>query len=418
MKIQKNIPVILLSLLLTASCSSILSSSSSTYDFSGITLSKGIDKKGTTAIPKDISTTFNTDDTEIIALLKFANITGAHAVRWEWLSPNEQLYYSTETLPIKTGEGKFRKEAAAWHRLSIRGDKAASLTGDWEVKAYMDNRLLTSSKFVLKTPSLESFSGIEQKPFPKDWALVIGIEEYGSLPPVNYAKRDALVVKEYFNKVLGVPEENIITLIDKDATKSRIEGFIKQYLPDNVSNETTLYVYFAGHGAPDMSKGEPYLVPYDGDTRFLEQTGYNLKDFYQDLNKMKVQKVLIFLDSCFGGVAARASDMLVKGARPALVHVQNATIASEKIVSMSATNESQTSISYDEEKHGLFTYYLLRGLQGMADTDGDHYVSLKELYEYVKVNVSRAARRLGKEQTPVIMPSLEKLKDMAVSRAR
>jgi uncharacterized caspase-like protein len=282
----------------------------------------------------------------------------------------------------------------------------------------MDDKLLSTMKFILKTSSLESFSGAVQKPFPKDWALVIGIEEYGSLPPVNYAKRDALVVKEYFNKILGVPEENIITMIDKDATKSRMEGFIKQYLPENVTSETTLYVYFAGHGAPDMAKGEPYLVPYDGDTRFLEQSGYNLKEFYQDLNKLKVQKVFIFLDSCFSGVAARASDMLVKGSRPALIHVENATIASEKIISMSATNEAQVSHSYEEEKHGLFTYYLLKGLRGAAASGNDQWVSIKELYAYVKNNVSRTARRMGSEQTPAIMPSEEKIKDIVISRSR
>jgi uncharacterized caspase-like protein len=387
------------------------------YDFGGITLAKGIDKKGTTAIPRDPGTTFLTDDSEVIAFLKFGNMSGIHNLRWEWFAPNNQLYYATEEFPVDTTEGKYRREVAAWHRLTLKGDKAGSLPGDWEVKAFCDDRLLASMKFSLKTSSLENIPGAAQKPFPKDWALVIGIEEYSGLPPVNYAKRDALIVKDYFIKVMGVPEENIITLIDKDATKARIEGFIKQYLPDNVTSETTLYVYFAGHGAPDMAKGEPYLVPYDGDTRFIEQTGYNLKNFYQDLNKIKLQRVYVFLDSCFSGVAARASDMLVKGARPALIHVENASIASNTIVALSASDAGQLSNMYPEEKHGLFTYYLLKALQGDADTNGDHWVSLKELYEYVKSNVSRVARRMGAEQTPVIMPSVEKLKDLAVSRS-
>lgn len=418
---MKRLRILLLPLflpILLSACSTMNSGAKSGYDFSGITLSKSIDKKGTAATPRDLSTTFTTDDSEVIALLKFANVSGMHSLRWEWLGPNGQLYYATEGLPVATSGEKYRREVAAWHRLTISGDKAASLPGDWEVRAYMDDKLLSTMKFILKTSSLESFTGVAQKPFPKDWALVIGIEEYGSLPPVNYAKRDALVVKEYFNKILGVPEENIITMIDKDATKSRMEGFIKQYLPENVTSDTTLYVYFAGHGAPDMTKGEPYLVPYDGDTRFLAQSGYNLKDFYQDLNKLKVQKVFIFLDSCFSGVAARASDMLVKGSRPALVHVENATIASEKLISMSATNEAQTSHSYEEEKHGLFTYYLLKGLQGAAASGNDQWVSIKELYTYVKNNVSRSARRMGSVQTPAIMPSEDKIKDIVISRSR
>lgn len=387
------------------------------YDFGGITLAKGVEKKGTSAVPRETGTMFSTEDPEVVALLKFRNISGIHTLRWEWVAPNGQVYYTTEDFPVDSAAGKYRSEASAWHRLSIRGDKAASLPGDWEVRAIMDDKPLSSMRFALKVSTLENYTGPAQKPFPKDWALVIGVEEYAGLPQVSYAKRDALIVRDYFNKVLGVPEENIITLIDKDATKARIEGFLKQYLPENVSNETTLYVYFAGHGAPDMAKGEPYLVPYDGDTRFIEQTGYNLKNFYQDVNKIKVQKAYVFLDSCFSGVAARATDMLVKGARPALVHVENATIASNKIVAVSATTSGQLSNAYPEEKHGLFTFYFLKGLRGDADRDGDRWVSVKELYAYVKDNVSRAARRMGADQTPMIMPSLEKVKDAAISRA-
>jgi hypothetical protein len=387
------------------------------YDFSGITLSKGIDKKGSEAVPRELSTTFTTDDSEVIALLKFANISGTHTLRWEWIAPNNQPYYATGDYPVDTEEGKYRKEVTAWHRLTIRGDKAVKLPGDWEVRAFMDDKLLSTMRFVLKTSALENIPATALKPFPKDWALVIGIEEYAGLPQVSYAKRDALIVRDYFIRVLGVPEENVITLIDKDATKARIEGFLKQYLPDNVTSETTLYVYFAGHGAPDMAKGEPYLVPFDGDTRFIEQTGYNLKNFYQDLNKIKLQRVYVFLDSCFSGVAARAAEMLVKGARPALIHVENASIASNTIVAVSATDAGQLSNVYPEEKHGLFTYYLLKGIQGEADANDDHWVSVKELFEYIKTNVSRVARRMGAEQTPMIMPSLEKLKDLAISRS-
>jgi uncharacterized caspase-like protein len=131
---------------------------------------------------------------------------------------------------------------------------------------------------------------------------------------VDYARKDALIVKEYFIRVLGVPEENVISLIDSDATKARIEGYLKQYIPANVGKDTTPYVYFAGHGAPEIEKGEPYLVPHDGDTQFIEQTGYNLKTFYQDLDNLDIKRVYVFLDSCFSGVASRAAEMLAKGA--------------------------------------------------------------------------------------------------------
>ena len=62
------------------------------------------------------------------------------------------------------------------------------------------------------------------RPFPKDWGLIIGIENYDSLPNDKFNRKDALIIKEYFVRILGVPEENIISLIDSEATKARIEG--------------------------------------------------------------------------------------------------------------------------------------------------------------------------------------------------
>ncbi len=387
------------------------------YEFGGMSLSKSIDRTGDVAVAREFTTSFSSDDSEVISLLTFKNISGSHYLRWEWYSPKGELYFATDNYPVGSSEGKYRKVLTAWHRLSISGDRAAGYPGEWKVKAYMDDEPINTASFFLKLTDLENI-GIAQKPRHQDWALVIGIEEYGGLPRVDYARSDALLVKSYFNKLLGVPEENIITLINKDATKSKIEGYLKQYLPANVSGDTTLYVYYAGHGAPDTAKGEPYLVPFDGDTRFLGQSAYNLKTFYEDLNKLKAKRVFVFIDSCFSGVGARSSEMLIKGARLALSRVQNPAMSSDKIISMNATNEAQISNSFEKQRHGLFTYYLLNGLRGAAAGDQDKSVSVKGLYSYVLDNVSRESRRKGAEQTPTMMPPVEKIKDIPISTSQ
>ncbi len=387
------------------------------FKFVGTTLAKDVEPAGNAAIPVELTEEFSTLDTKVIAHVKLRNLSGKHTMRWDWYDPSGELYYSTGDFPLEASPGKFSKEATVWHKLSISGDKAADQPGEWEVRVYLDDKFTETKHFVLKEEAMGlAVVGGEVKPYPEDWALVIGIEDYSHLPDVEYARRDAIVVKEYFIKVLGVPEENTVTLIDGDATKGRIEGFIKQYIPANVSKDTTLYVYFAGHGAPNMATGIPYLVPHDGDVRFLEQTGYNLKSFYQDLDNLKLQRVYVFLDSCFSGVAARAAEMLSTGARPALVHVEDVQIESEDLVSLSAASAGEVSNSYPEAQHGLFTYYLLRALGGEADANDDRWVSVKELYTYVKTHVIRVARRQGTEQTPVIMPSLDSLKDSAIGR--
>jgi len=392
------------------------------YRFAGATLSKGVDTSSKIAVPVKQTDRFSTRDDSVYAILSFENLSGRHKVKWEWYSPDGELYYATDNTNIRTSNDHFLREATAWHRLTIKGDKAESLPGKWEVRTFFDNEMVAVEEFTLggKSPGViaspVAVPAVAQKVFPKDWGLIIGIEDYARLPKVDYARRDAQVMASYFNKILGVPEENIITLIDSDATRARIKGYLKKYIPANVEKETTLYVYFAGHGAPDIQKGDPYLVPFDGDTLFLEETSYRLKAFYKDIDALEINQAYVFLDSCFSGVAARAEEMLTKGARPALIKVEDVRLASGRVISLSATTAGQISNPYPKEEHGLFTYYLLKALGGKADENEDNLVTIKEIYGYVNKHVTRVARRMGSEQTPMISPDLNNLKDVSVAR--
>jgi uncharacterized caspase-like protein len=165
-----------------------------------------------------------------------------------------------------------------------------------------------------------------------------------------------------------------------------------------------------------MEKGDPYLVPYDGDTLFIEETGYKLRAFYEAINDLDINQAYVFLDSCFSGVASRAAEMLMKGSRPALLRVEDVAIATQEVIALTAATGGQTSNPLPKEGHGLFTYYLLNALSGKADENEDRFVTIKEIYTYVSRHVTRTARRMGREQTPFISPSMEDLKDISVSR--
>lgn len=386
--------------------------------FQGMVLAKAIDESGSLGAPRGQTNEFDTEDDEVVALVTLENMSGSHKLRWEWVDPAGKVYLATKNYPLKVTQGKYLPKLTAWHRISLRDEAAANSPGEWAVKLFVDNELVDSKPFVLSVLSdpLMLPPGVAVKPYPKDWGLIIGIEDYNRLPDVEYARKDALIVRDYFIRILGVPEENIISLIDTDATKARIEGYLKNYIPNNVAKDATLYVYFAGHGMPGTKKGEPYLVPFDADTRFIEQTGYKLVSFYQDLYKLDLKRVYVFLDSCFSGVASRAAEMLVKGARPALVHVERVRPPSSSIISLNATSTGQMSNAYPEKKHGLFTYYLLRGMKGEADVDHDGWTSIKEMYGYVRTNVTRQSRRMESEQIPSIVPPSDQWKDVALSR--
>jgi uncharacterized caspase-like protein len=108
--------------------------------------------------------------------------------------------------------------------------------------------------------------------------------------------------------------------------------------------------------------------------------------------------------------------MLIKRARPALMHVEEVSPSFGSIISLNATETGQISNAYPEKEHGLFTYWLLRGLNGGADSNDDGWTSVKEIYGYVKGNVTRVAIRMRTDQTPVLLPTPKKLKDVAISK--
>lgn len=218
---------------------------------------------------------------------------------------------------------------------------------------------------------------------PNAHAVVIGVERYRErLPPADFASSDARVTAEYFRRVLGVPEENLALLSDDRATKSDFEKHFERWLPNRVEAGDEVYVYFSGHGAPNPKTGEAYLVPFDADPVYIEQTGYSIDKVYEQLAKLPAKHVLLVMDSCFSGAGGRS--VIARGARP-LVNVKVAGIPRGLTV-ISASKADQISNSYHGKRHGLFTYFFLRGLKEKGP-------DLRAVYDYLKPHVSRTARR-------------------------
>jgi uncharacterized caspase-like protein len=176
-------------------------------------------------------------------------------------------------------------------------------------------------------------------------------------------------------------------------------------------------VYFAGHGAPSLKDGDAFIVTYDGEPRLIEYTGYKLETLYADIGNLPAKRSIVFIDGCFSGASSRSDKMLIEGARPALLKVKNQNFSSGNVIAMTASQGDQVSNAYPEKEHGLFTYYMLSGIRGAADADGDKMVTLDELYTYVNVNVVKVSRRAGLEQTPDIHPGIDAVKKITVSEA-
>ena len=242
-----------------------------------------------------------------------------------------------------------------------------------------------------------------EKPKKNSFAVVIGIENYRQkLPKVDFAIHDAQTVAEYLTKVLGYPEENVVTLLNEHATNVDLVKYFEKWLPNNVEPGSTVFVYYSGHGAPNPKTSDAYLVPYDGDPSFIDETGYSLKRMYAALGKLPAKEVIVALDSCFSGAGGRS--VLAKGARPLVMNLQNNIVLSKNMTVLSASSGDQTSSTYDEKGHGLFTYFMLKGIKNEDVTRPDGSLKIDDLYSYIKPQVERIARKqYNNEQTPQLI---------------
>ncbi|MBI5240400.1 MAG: caspase family protein, partial [Elusimicrobia bacterium] len=81
-----------------------------------------------------------------------------------------------------------------------------------------------------------------------------------------------------------------------------------------------------------------------------------------------------------------------------------------KLTVLTAASGDEVAGSLDAQRHGLFTYYLLKGLDGAADPEGRGHVTVGDLHGYVRKNVLRAAHRQNREQNPVLRAPDQRLK--------
>ncbi|MDO9287588.1 MAG: caspase family protein, partial [Thermodesulfovibrionales bacterium] len=213
----------------------------------------------------------------------------------------------------------------------------------------------------------------------------------------------------YLTKVMGYSEENVVTLTNEHAAKSDFEKYFEKWLPNNAEKDGSVFIYYSGHGAPNVKTGDAFLVPYDGDPSFIDQTGYSLKRLYENLGKLQAKEIIVALDSCFSGAGGKS--VIAKGARPLVMNLEQDIKLSKNMIVMSASSGDQISSTYDEKGHGLFTYFMLKGIKNEDVTRQDGSIKMDDLFSYLKPQVERIARKqYNNEQTPqLIVPDKQKV---------
>jgi len=239
-------------------------------------------------------------------------------------------------------------------------------------------------------------------------ALVIGIANYRRLPRADFSDVDGRLFYDYARLALGIPEENIKLLVNEDADRTSIRRALQAWLPSVVKKDVSeVFIFFSGHGLPSQSGETLFLMPWDADKDYIDDTAVSHEFLFQAVAASKPKHVSVFLDSCYSG-QSRTGETLLAGARPVLVRARRGGVP-ENFSMMSASAADELSLSSPRLKHGIFSFYLMKGLEGEADANKDGRITSGELFEFVKQSVEREAARNGRKQTPTLIGNSEQL---------
>lgn len=304
-------------------------------------------------------------------------------------------------------------QALGYSPSSIGGDMQLMAYGATSLKPNLTAPVPTPSKS-FNQPSVTATQKAPQKRTMSDvdidipvnktnntntFAVIIANEKYKKVAEVPNAENDGIVFAEYCNKVLGIPNDNIRKHINVTfgGMLDAIEDM--KAIASAKHGNCNFILYYAGHGVPDEKTKTAYILPVDADGKQM-RVCYSLASLYSELQAMQANCTLVFLDACFSGATRSESEMLMS-ARSVAIAVDDDEIDGNIVVFSAATND-QSALAYDEQGHGMFTYYLLKKLK---ESRGD--INLLELSDYIKDKVTLQARlKNHKGQTPTVVPGL------------
>lgn len=223
------------------------------------------------------------------------------------------------------------------------------------------------------------------------YAVIVGVADYKYDTYINdlpYTLNNTRAMYNFLTSREGgcVPSKNICYLTDSKATRANIIRMAKLLFAKAKEGDRVIF-YYAGHG------GEGYVTPYDYNG-YVETT-----IFYSDIKAIfkaaRCKTKLLFMDSCFSG-GIKTPKSRNRGSS----NIYRDTDKNMNIAVMSACKANEFSWQTSTYEMGIFTHFLIKGLSGAANSDGNKYVTIKELYYYVYEQVTRETQYFEYLQTP------------------
>jgi uncharacterized caspase-like protein len=272
---------------------------------------------------------------------------------------------------------------------------------------------------IAKVPTIEEFPVPQVPRHPalgkgigEKWAVIIGISRYQDtrVPALRYASADAQAFYEWVISPQGgrYAPARVHLLIDQQATGNNIKSALFVWLKQALE-EDMVTIYFAGHGSPESpdSPDNLFLLPYDTDYDNLSVTGFPMWDIETALKRfIQAKKVVVLTDACHAGGIGQTFDVARRGQRDIQVNpinsgLQNLAQMGDGVAVLNASDVNQ--FSQESERwgggHGVFTFFLVKGLNGAADYNGDGSITLGELIPFLSEQVRRETKNA---QSPTV----------------
>ncbi len=275
-----------------------------------------------------------------------------------------------------------------------------AVRGFWKDGTYMGEGVPEVAEVKEESPD---WRAIREAQGMKVWAVIVGISAYNHMPALRYTDDDAYRIYAFLKSPEGgaLPDERIRILVDEDATKDHI-GTAMDDIFGKADSSDLIVLYFSGHGL----KGSFLPIDYDGhNNKFLHE------EIKERLDQSKAKYKLILADACHSGSLLAMKGVTVENT--ILQYYKSLAQADPGTALILSSKSDETSLESSGLRQGVFTHFLIRGLKGEADADGNRVVNIEELYTFISENVrSYTANR----QTPVIQGEYDPKMTVSVVR--
>jgi uncharacterized caspase-like protein len=246
---------------------------------------------------------------------------------------------------------------------------------------------------------------------PNRWAVLIGVNDYADdkVPDLAYSAPDVTALRDALIGA-GYETNKVIVLLNEQATTERVRTVLGTELPRQVAAEDMVMIYFSGHGAAEPSvRGESedgtekYMMFVNSKVDDLYGTALPMSELARIFGRIRSDKLLLLLDSCYSGAAGGRG--LMRGGMKAIGLSDDYLTrlsSSQGTVVITASRANEVSLESPKLKHGVFTHYLLDVFKDAADSNQDGITSLVEAFQYLVTHVSAEAKQMGGAQQPVM----------------